>query len=248
MEQPGSKGNVSIQPSEAPQSLPADQADQMVAVHSSGFLGSLSPELADDLVRSAALVRYSAGKASTGARDAPWAAIVVSGVVREYVPTLDGRQVTIRYARAGDLVGSSPAGSTTVAIEIEAVETADLLHLDVARLDRSGRLEPELAIALVEELSNRLRRAYRTMAGNTFSTVRSRVARDLLERFGAGAPLPGVQVRVTQQALADATGSVREVVTRALPELRVRGLIQTDQSWITILDLDGLIREAGQTI
>jgi CRP/FNR family transcriptional regulator, cyclic AMP receptor protein len=128
------------------------------------------------------------------------------------------------------------------------VESAHLLHVDVARLERTVQLEPELSMALVEELSSRLSHAYRTLAGNTFATVRSRVARDLLERFGAGAPLPGVQVRVTQQALADATGSVREVITRALRELRFQGLIQTDQSWITILDLDGLVREAGQTI
>jgi CRP/FNR family transcriptional regulator, cyclic AMP receptor protein len=100
---------------------------------------------------------------------------------------------------------------------------------------------------LVEKLSNRLRRAYRTMAGNTFATVRTRVARDLLERaFEAAAQPPRAHVRVTQQDLADATGSVREVVTRALRELRLQGLIQTDQSWITILDRAGLIREAGQ--
>jgi len=35
---------------------------------------------------------------------------------------------------------------------------------------------------------------------------------------------------------------------RALRELRIRGLIKTDQSGITILDLDALIREAGKAI
>jgi CRP/FNR family transcriptional regulator, cyclic AMP receptor protein len=238
---------VSIEPPEAPDSLAADRAEQLVTLQSSGFLGGLSPQLADYLVRSAPLVRYRAGSMRTAERDAPWAAIVGAGVVRVYLPTPGGRQVTIRYARAGDLVRSSPAGARLGTIEIEAVEAADLLLLDVARLERTARLEPELSIALVGELDSRLRHAYRTLAGNTFATVRSRVARDLLERFGTGAPLPGVQVRVTQQALADATGSVREVVTRALRELRAQGLIRTDQSWITILDLDGLIREAGQT-
>ena len=140
---------------------------------------------------------------------------MVSGVVRQYMPIADGRQVTIRYARAGDLVGNSSAGSTPVTVEIEAVETSDLVHLDLARLERTARLEPELSMALVEELSNRLRHAYRTLASNTFATVRSRVARDLLERsFEAEAPRPGAHLRVTQQALADATGSVREVVAR----------------------------------
>ena len=111
-----------------------------------------------------------------------------------------------------------------------------------------ARLEPELAMALFEEVSHRLRRAYLTLAGNTFATVRARVARDLLERaVEAETRPPRAHVRVTQQGLANATGSVREVVTRAVREMRLQGLIQTDQSWITILDRDGLIREAGQT-
>jgi CRP/FNR family transcriptional regulator, cyclic AMP receptor protein len=233
----------------APRRLPADRATQLVAIQSCGFLGRLPPELAADLVSSGPLIRYPAGSVSAPARDAPWAAIVVSGLIRQYMPIADGRQVTIRYARAGDLVGNSSAGSMSVSVEIEAVETSDLVHLDLARLQHNARLEPELSMALVEELSNRLRHAYRTLASNTFATVRSRVARDLLERsFEAEAPQPGARLRVTQQALADATGSVREVVGRALRELRIRGLIKTGHSGITILDIDALIREAGRTV
>ena len=102
-------------------------------------------------------------------------------------------------------------------------------------------------MAIVEEVSQQLRRAYLALAGNTFATIRTRVARDLLERaFAAEGQPPRAHLRVTQQGLADATGSVREVVTRALRELRLVGLIQTDQSWITILDLEGLVRAAGQ--
>jgi CRP/FNR family transcriptional regulator len=166
-----------------------------------------------------------------------------------YLPVPNGRQVTIRYARVGDLVCNSFDGATRVNVEIEAVERSGLLQLDAARLERTARLETEVSMAFVEELSNQLRHAYRILASNTFATVRSRVARDLLERaFEAEAPRPRAHVRVTNQALADATSSVREVVARALRELRLKGLILTDQSGITILDLDALIREAGKAI
>jgi CRP/FNR family transcriptional regulator, cyclic AMP receptor protein len=240
---------MSVQQSGSPRRhATPDRAAQLVAVQSFGFLGRLSPELAADLVSSGPLIRYPAGSGSAPTRDVPWAAVVVCGVVRQYMPMADGRQVTLRYARAGDLVCNSSAGSMPVSVEIEAVETSDLVHLDLARLQRTARLEPELSMA-VEELSNRLQHAYRTLASNTFATVRSRVARDLLERsFEAEASRPGAHLRVTQQALADATGSVREVVARALRELRIRGLIKTDHSGITILDSEALIREAGQTI
>ena len=50
---------------------------------------------------------------------------------------------------------------------------------------------------------------------------------------------------VTQQSLADATGSVREVVARALRELRREGAIATADDGLTILDPDALKRIAA---
>jgi len=239
---------VSIRSSGAQRGLLPLRADQLVAVQRSGFLGRLSTDRAAELVRSATLVRYPSGSVSAPKRYPVWAAIVVSGVVRQYLSTANGRQVTIRYARAGDLLGNSPACATPASVEIEAVETSDFLHLDVARLEQAARLEPEIASALVDELSSRLRQSHWMLARNPSTTVRSRVANDLIERaFEVGTPRPRAHVRVTQQALANATGSVREVVARALRELRLQGVIQSDPSGIRILDLDALIREAGRT-
>ena len=240
---------MSVQPSRSGRSRPADLSDQLAAIHSNGFLARLSPERAADLVSSAPLVHYPTGSVSAPARDAPWAAIVVSGMVRLYLPTPDGRQVTIRYAKAGDLVGNPTTGIPRVSLEVEAVEACNLLHIDVARMERIARAEPEVAMALVEEVTDRLRHTYRLLASNTFATVRSRVARDLLERAWRTEGLGrGAHLRVTQQALADATGSVREVVARALRELRLQGVIETDQSGITVIDCDALIREAGEPL
>ena len=229
--------------------LGRDRADSLAAAAATGFLSRISPELAGDLIRTAPLVHYPAGSVSAPAGDAAWAAVVVSGVVRQYLPTRDGRQVTIGYAEAGDLVGSPNMGSHRLRPEIEAVEPSDLLHLDVERLERTARREPDLSMALVEEMTDRLVDAYRMLASRAFATVRSRVARDLLERAGrTETPRPGDHLRLTQQALADATGSVREVVARALRELRLEGVIKTDQSGVTILRVDALIREAGHSL
>ncbi len=50
---------------------------------------------------------------------------------------------------------------------------------------------------------------------------------------------------MTHQALADATGSVREVVARTLGELSRQGIITTGGGGITILDPDALTKAAG---
>jgi DNA-binding transcriptional regulator YhcF (GntR family) len=53
---------------------------------------------------------------------------------------------------------------------------------------------------------------------------------------------------VTQQSLADATGSVREVVSRALQSLSQEGVIATSPASVTVLDPDALTRLAGYLI
>jgi CRP/FNR family transcriptional regulator, cyclic AMP receptor protein len=216
------------------------------ALSDKGFLATITTDLAAELIGSGSLVHHRRGSGLVPKYDAPWAAVVVSGVLRLYLPAPGGRQVTIRYVRAGDLVGSMDTGSSQLRPEVEAIEPTAVLHLDVARIERPAWHKLEFSLALTSELTNRLVHVYRVLASTAFGTVRSRVARDLLERAGIEqAPRTVAQVRVTQQALADATGSVREVVARALRELRLLGVIESDGSRVTILRVDRLIDEAS---
>jgi CRP/FNR family transcriptional regulator, cyclic AMP receptor protein len=228
-------------------SAAAEISEVLAAVGGNGFLARLPSELGAELVKSALAVHYPARSVNAPPADTRWAAVVICGLFREYLPTPDGRQVTIRYAGAGDLVGYPCSGSRWLKAEIEAVESSDLIHLELPRVERLAQREPQLALALAEELAYLLRNSYRTLAGSAFATVKSRVARDLLERAArTEAPRPGTHVTVTQQALANATGSVREVVARALSELRRPGIVETHRTGITILKVDALIRESGQ--
>jgi CRP/FNR family transcriptional regulator len=48
---------------------------------------------------------------------------------------------------------------------------------------------------------------------------------------------------ISQQELADAVGSVREVVARTLRELRVEGIVATSTDSVVILDAQRLYEE-----
>ena len=50
-------------------------------------------------------------------------------------------------------------------------------------------------------------------------------------------------VRITQQGLAAAVGTVREVVVRALRQLRDAGAVRTERDRIVLLDLARLTEE-----
>jgi len=75
--------------------------------------------------------------------------------------------------------------------------------------------------------------------------VPQRVARHLLEIAATqqepGAPLVA---RVSQQELADLAGSVREVVSRALRDLRGEGIVRVTRGGITVLDASRLAERA----
>ncbi|TMC81842.1 MAG: Crp/Fnr family transcriptional regulator [Chloroflexi bacterium] len=175
-----------------------------------GFLGRLSPDLAEEVLQSGRLASYPAGTVISSSREESGPALVVSGSLRYFLSAPDGRQLTIRYLLPGDLVGTAIAEQSNVASHIELLEPGVLLHLD---RDRS---------------------------------VRTRLAMDLVERAKMRGPLrAGLEIDVTQQSLADATGSVREVVSRALGQLRREGVVARNADGITVLDPDALIRAAG---
>jgi CRP-like cAMP-binding protein len=56
---------------------------------------------------------------------------------------------------------------------------------------------------------------------------------------------PELVAAVTQQELADAVGSVREVVVRVLRDLRQDGIVRTQRDRIVLLDPARLIQEQG---
>jgi CRP/FNR family transcriptional regulator len=82
------------------------------------------------------------------------------------------------------------------------------------------------------------------LAGNTFASVRQRVARHLLDLAAArAAGSRTLTVTVNQQELANSVGSVREVVARILAELRAENLVRTSPDRVEILDPVRMSRE-----
>ncbi|HEY8736569.1 MAG TPA: Crp/Fnr family transcriptional regulator [Candidatus Dormibacteraeota bacterium] len=221
-----------------------ESPDPIAEVSRRGFLGALREPLRASLLEGAHLVEYPPGSVTFRNQDRSLA-IVSSGLVRIYLSAPDGRQITLRYAGVGDLVGATARPSVNVDSGAQAVEQSSLLHLDPVRLDRLSKSEAELSLALVQEMEERLRRAHRWLAICAFARVRTRVARDLLERALATERMTqGTMLRATHQDLADGIGSVRDVVARAIRELRRDGVIESHRDGVTIIDPDRLLLEA----
>jgi CRP/FNR family transcriptional regulator, cyclic AMP receptor protein len=172
----------------------------------------------------------------------PTLELVISGVVRVFVTAPDGRTMTVRYCRPGALMGAVSlfARRFTMPAATQALVDAELLRLSPAVVRRAVARDTRVAQAFLSELSERVLSFVDEIPGNTFTTVRQRVARHLLDLAAQRGPereaVAEIVVPVSQQELADAVGTVREVVVRELRELRRDGVVRTERGHIVILD------------
>ena len=131
-------------------------------------------------------------------------------------------------------------------IHLQVIAPTIMWHLHAERVQTLIQRRPDLTQAFLEEATVALLHSYRVLAASAFMTVRARVARDIIERASLAGPLrAGVHLSVTHQSLADATGSVREVVARTLRKLSREGIITTGGGGVTVVDPVALTRLAG---
>ena len=173
--------------------------------------------------------------------------LVETGLAREYLTAGDGRQLTIRYIHAGVLIANltGVAGGRSPS-RTEAVVQSRILEFNSAAVFRLIRTDPAVAVAMFAETSRWLEAAYVALAATGFGSMRERVARHLLDRAGPD-PASGCLVAPgTQLQLAEAIGTVREVVARILRDLRREGLVKTSVGGVEILDPAGLAALVGR--
>lgn len=210
-----------------------------------GFLARLTPDLIEELVRSSHAAWYPAGTVLASSAEGIAPALILSGRMRYFLIAPDGRQLTVAYTLPGDIIGALLHDHNTISARHEVLQPTKLLHLDENHVKALMTRRTALTQAMLSETVDRLRAAYELLAGRAFTSVRVRVARDLWERSKmCDSAQQGQRLELTHQALADATGSVREVVARTIRDLRQEGIICTDATGITIVDAEGLARAA----
>jgi CRP/FNR family transcriptional regulator len=211
-----------------------------------GFLATLPPAAAARLLEGALRIDVPAGATVYREEEQPRAIVVRQGLLRVYLHSPDGRQVTVRYARAGDVLGLALVLGGPGPITIEALTGASLVAPRIDDLKALVATDAAVARACAEELSRQLFAAFDEIANQAFLTVRQRVARQLLD-LAVHAEDGTLIARVSQQELGDAIASAREVVSRALHELREAGLVASSREGIVLIDAIGLNEEAGGT-
>ena len=213
---------------------------ELMAAVEAGPLRDLPVPVVDRILREATLVRASAGTTLYHPGDPVGLHVVVAGLMRVALTSPEGRQVTIRYARRGEVLGAPVVVAGSVPVTAHAVTDAAVARTPPELLATLARNDSRVALWLAEELNRRVRGLLDELARNAFFPVRARIARHLLDLATNTQRGARLQVRASQQELADAVGTVREVVTRTLAAMTASGLVETGRDRIRITDPHGL--------
>lgn len=210
------------------------------------FLSQLPEPALAQLIEGSSVETVPAGTTTYRAGGEPRVSLIVSGLLRTFLVGPDGRQVTIRYARIGDVFGVATLFGGPAPLHGQALTDAIRLRLDRDRLIELAHADTRVALALAAELTATAHALWQEIAAAAFATVPQRVARHLLEIAARDQDTETATLvaKVSQQELADLAGSVREVVARALRELRADDIVSVSRSGITILDPGALAARA----
>ena len=220
----------------------------LTAALARSHLARIGPSARAVLLRgSRTLEIHAAGTFRPAGEPGPHLEMVVSGLVRVFLESPDGRRLTVRYCRAGGLLGAASLFRPGFLMpgSLQALTDSVVLSFDPRCAREVASADATVAEALLTELSERTLSFVAQISGTAFTTVGQRVARHLLDLASEAQRGDELRADVSQQDLADAAGSVREVVVRVLRDFRAAGLIETRRGTILLRAPEALLDVAS---
>jgi CRP/FNR family cyclic AMP-dependent transcriptional regulator len=208
----------------------------------SGFLSALPASARERLLADAVRINVPAGALVYRDNERPRIIVVIRGLLRVFLSDVDGRQVTVRYVRSGDVAGLALVVGGPGPMSIQAMTSALVAALRVDQLRTLLATEPGVARVCAEELARQLYQVLGDLSEQAFLSVRQRIALQLLN-LATPDDGPRLVVHASHEELAEAVASIREVVTRNLHRLQNDGLIVISHDGIALLDPIGLAQE-----
>lgn len=209
----------------------------------SSYFSTLSVDVRNAMLRDAFVVNVPAGGSINEASGPPRLFLMHSGQARVTVVSREGRAATVRYAGPGQVLGLPAAILRTSPIPAHAITDCEMSMLNVNTLRRLASTDASVSWLLLQQTCEIVFEVVEILGDNLFGTVEQRVSRHLLDL--ADNSDAGLIVKVEQQEIADAIGSVREVVARALRKLREAGLVERHSGGLRLVNPSALHRIAS---
>ena len=174
--------------------------------------------------------------------------LVLSGRLLAVLHSSDGREVAYDEIRPGQLFGELAAlDGKPRSVSVYAAETASLVCIPAPALHEFLAASPNSAMALMQEMSARIRkltdRNFQMVVYNVEQRVKAfivRMAVDAGQLRQNGVLFPFL----THAQIATRIGTNREAVSRTLSQLTKEGVVRSQRQKLEIINVDALV--AGQ--
>lgn len=165
---------------------------------------------------------------------------ILSGRVKVYRQSIDGRERIINMLGAGEPMAAVPfCDGGGYPANAEIIEEAEIALLRWEDFQMIAKDNPEILFSVIELMAKRLRRAQGDMHSLALKSVASRLARcilDLSQSYGEETDI-GVEIdlKLNRRELGALIGASRETTTRMLRQFEKERVITSHGSKITII-------------
>lgn len=195
----------------------------------------------EQLVRGRSAERFERGHPIyTPDQPAQAVLLLTSGQVGLHLSGPDSRTLMLREVEPGQLFGHvALSGDEHYDTHAEALAPGQLYRIDREELAGKMQADPELALALLDDLGQHRATVSRRLDEVGFKSVPARLASVLLDMAGASLAnglQPARLPRRSHRQLAEMVNAYRETVTKIINQFRAARLLEIDQATITLLN------------
>ncbi len=204
-----------------------------------GFFRQVPPGELALLATHARLRRYTKGQIIFHQGDAPSALYCIrSGQVRVFVSTEEGGEATLAILGEGEQFGElGVLDGLPRSASVQALQDTEAVILERSHVLKFLEEQHGAALAVCVSLAGRLRSTDERLSDILFLSLAGRLAR-LVSSLAAQEQ--GLEVRMSQEALARMVGATRQRVNETLGEWEMEGWIERGRGSVRVRDIAAL--------
>ena len=164
---------------------------------------------------------------------------ILDGSVSVLIEDEEGHEIVLAYLNKGDFFGEMGLFDEQISRSawVRARTACEVAEISYAKFRQLYQEHPQILVAMLSQMSERLRNTSRKVSDLAFMDVTGRVARtllDLCKQPDAMTHPDGMQIRITRQEIGRIVGCSREMVGRVLKSMEESGLIYVKGKTIVV--------------
>ena len=187
---------------------------------------------------------YKAGEMFIGETDPAHAFyVIVTGQVKLYKSSPEGKEQTLYLLRPGDPFGMCTAFAIdSFPANAMALEESGVLMIPGPIMETVAMSEPRLLLNIIQILSDRLKESMTLIESLSLKEIPQRLASFLLHALTreGDREMKRLELTITQRELAKILGATPEALSRAVRKMSNAGILTMDGRTIRILDREAL--------